>query len=152
MSSYPPVSAAKTVSARTGRTASGHQKTPSEYEVSRSLELPDWAQYMTDPPQVSAYAGPADQAVMWYGAMSRRRYQIVVDNQTVTLNVSQAHAIADMIKRDELGRPEVTHVRHGAGHCRECCAFPGDGPESFAEHDHDACRDALAEYGGATGA
>lgn len=32
---------------------------------------------------------------------------------------------------------------HGAGHCRECCAYPGDGPESLAEHDHTACVDAL---------
>lgn len=63
-----------------------------------SIDLPDWARYMTDPPDVTRYVGPEDLAVMWRGQMSRRRVQITLANYPhLSLNVAQAAVVRDML-------------------------------------------------------
>lgn len=68
--------------------------------MSDELELPSWARNMADPPHVTKYCGPEDQAVLWYAETTRRRYHIIVGDHDLDLNQQQASALADMLTEE----------------------------------------------------
>lgn len=62
---------------------------------------------MTDPPTVTTFAGPADEAVKWYNGTSRMKYQITdAEGRFVILNRQQAAVVGELLEEVTPG-PEV---------------------------------------------